>query len=122
MKFSTHVMLFIIASNAIIGAAGAAGMWDAWGIEVTAGVSDSQLENVEGAFEKVTTGNLGASTLINIFLFTAESLQTGWQIVTALPSFLKNIGVPGFIAAIPNLLVVVLVGRDIFQVLTGRPI
>lgn len=122
MKFSTHVVLFIITANAMIGAASTAGMWDDWGIEVTAGVSQSQIDNTTEAFEEITVGGLGASTLVNMFVFGAKALESGWSLVTALPSFLENIGVPGFIAAIPNAVVVILVGRDVLQILLGRKV
>lgn len=122
MKFSTKAVLVIVTANAMIGAAGTAGMWDAWGIEVTAGVSQQQLDKTSGAFDNVTSGNLGASTLLSSFVFTARSMATAWGLVTALPTFLENMGVPAFIATIPNVLVVILVGRDVLQVMVGRVI
>lgn len=122
MRFSTHVVLFILVANALIGAASTAGMWNDWGIKVSSGVSQSQIDNTTSAFKKVTSGNLGASTLISSYVFATEAMNSGWQIVTALPSFLENIGVPGFIAAIPNVLVVILVGRDAWNILTRRNI
>lgn len=120
MKFSTHIVLFIITANALIGAAGTAGMWNDWGIEVTSGVSQDQIDNTTEAFDNLKVGGLGAQTLLNSFVFGAQAMETGWQLVTALPGFLKNIGVPGFIANIPNALVVILVGRDVLAILIGR--
>lgn len=122
MRFSTHVVLFILVANALVGAAGAIDMWSDWGIEVDTGVSPEQINNTKTAFNEITVGGLGGQTLINLFVFGAKALQTGWQLVTALPGFLENIGVPGFIAAIPNAALVVLVGRDVLQVLLGRVI
>lgn len=122
MRFSTHVVLFIVTSNAIIGAAGAAGMWDSWGIRVTTGVSEDQIQNTTDAFGNITSGNLGASTLISSYVFATRSMGTAWEMVTALPSFLSNIGVPDFIAAIPNVIVVILVGRDLWNIMTRRAI
>lgn len=122
MRFSTHVVLFIVIANALIGAAGTAGMWTDWGIEVNAGVSQAQIDNTTAAFNEIPVGGLGGSTLINLFVFGAEALETGWALVTALPTFLENIGVPGFLAAIPNAAVLILVGRDALQILLGRDI
>lgn len=122
MRFSTHIVLFIVTANALIGAASAAGMWDAWGIEMNTGVTDAQIQTTQNAFQNVTSGNMGASTLISTYTFATEMGKTGLSLVTALPSFLENLGVPGAIAAIPNALVFILLGRDLWQIFTGRDI
>lgn len=119
MRFSTHVVLFMVIASSLIGAADTAGMWDDWGIEVDTGVGD-QVDTTVEQFEEIKVGGLGGQTLINMFVFGAELLNTAFELVTALPDFLDNIGVPTFIAQIPNLVLVILVGRDLLGVLMGR--
>lgn len=121
MRFSTHIVLFIVISSGLISAADTAGMWDDWGIEPETGVSE-QIDRTVDSFEQITVGGIGGQTLINMFVFGAQLLQSGFKIVTALPTFLESVGVPQFIAQIPTAALIILVGRDVLSVLIGRVI
>lgn len=121
MRFSTHAVLFILIANALIGAAAAAGMWDAWGFEPTPHTSQ-ELKETKDEWEKLTAGGSAAETLIGLFIFAGQTASAGFAIVTSLPEFLENVGVPGFIAQIPSFALIVLVGRDVLSIMTGRKI
>lgn len=119
MRISTNIVLWMVLSSAFIGGFEAAGVWEDWGVQVDAGISD-QIEETRDAFRTVTTGSLGADTLIGVFLTVLETLRLGFALVTALPTFLGNIGVPGFVTTILDATIFIVIGRDVLSAYAGR--
>lgn len=119
MKLTTSVMFFLVLMSATTGFADAAGIWEDWGVEVDLGVQD-EVDNTQDAFSNIDPTNLGASTLISIFLVALNTVKTGFAIVTSLPEMLQIIGVPSFIADMFNIIIPILVGKAALEVYTGR--
>lgn len=122
MKWTSNLAIYLLLVNGMIGFAATTGVWADWGVEVAPGVSD-QVEATEDAFKDVTTGALGASTLIGVFLTVLNAVQAGWAIVTAAPELLKNIWPAlGPIATMIQSVIFVKVGMDVLAAYSGRDI
>lgn len=122
MKWTSNLAIYLLLMSAFVGFADTTGVWDDWGVEVDVGV-DEQIDETEAAFRDVTTGALGASTLIGVFLTVLNAVQTGWAIVTAGPNMLRNIwsGL-GPIATMFEVVVFVKFGMDVLQAYSGRDV
>lgn len=121
MRLSTSLMLFLILVSGTAGFADAAGIWQDWGVKVDLGVQE-EVQQAQESFSSVSSGSLGAGTLISLYLTVLNTLEAAFEIITALPDMLKLIGVPTFIADLLNLIVPILVGRGILAAYTGREI
>lgn len=119
MRISTNIVLFMVLSSAFIGAFEAGGVWEDWGVDVDAGISD-QIDETQDAFKRITTGSLGADTLIGVFLTVLNTLKLGYALVTALPTFMGNVGVPTIVTDILDAVVFIIIGRDILSAYAGR--
>lgn len=121
MRLSTNVVMYIMILNAMTAGADAAGVWQDWGVEVDVGISE-KIEETKSAFDTITSGGLGAQTLIGIYLTVVNIAQLFFQLVTAFPAVVKNIlpaGI-GFIADIFTGVAYVIFGVDTVAAYSGR--
>jgi hypothetical protein len=116
---STNILIFLVALNASAVVLGAAGLSGELGYQPSIGGDDDIAEANQTAGD-VSAERGAFDAFVGAVISAAESLITIFSVVTAGPQMLVNLGAPKFVIFPFSTLLYILVGIDVYQVLSGR--
>lgn len=122
MRPSILILMFLILMNATVGLLGAAGVYDAAGVQPSI-QTDGALQESEKNLEDVSpeTGSGGVpGSFVGAVTGLATSVVPVIRSVLAAPLMFRSLGVPDIIVAFVFSPLYLIVGVDVINFITGR--
>jgi hypothetical protein len=119
---STNILIFLVALNGAAIALGGAGLTADAGFQPTPGGGE-QIESANQTAGDIEATKGGAfDTFVGAVISGVGALTSIFDVVTAGPRMLVNLGAPAFVIFPLATPLYLLVGIDLLQILTGRDI
>lgn len=118
-RASVQIVIFLICLNAVGGMLTMSGVADDIGIEPDIG-ADKQVNQTKQNASSLSPSQGSRGTLFGAFISAASTLANVWNLVFYGPRMIANLGIPFWMTSFPFAAAIIIVGKDIIYVVTGR--